>query len=189
MSFFLISFLFLLGAAALGYAISWVWIEGQIANTRSEISKLERGYLKLRTEYDELTKESSSLQSEKSKLKHQLETSKNKLRHQKELSRQLEEDKEFIFGEYESYRKAAKEKIEASQKIIHAFDSLKGKTQKEKIKTDKWKIKYHDAVQNLQNAEAETRKLKKEKEALIEQSKHSASTSSSLFEWESNYKE
>lgn len=160
-----------------------------MVQVRTEMSKLERGYLTLREDYDVLTKESSMLQSEKKKLKTQLEVNKNKLMHQKEVAKQLEQDKEFIFGEYESFRNAAKEKIEASQKIIQAFDSLKGKTQKEKVKTDKWKIKYHDAVQNLQNAEAEARKLKKEKEALIEQSKHSASTSSSLFEWESNYKE
>ncbi len=189
MSFFLISFLLLLGSAILGYAISMVRNNEQLSEGKSETAKLQRGYSKLREDYDELIKQLNNLQIERKKWKSQIDTTKNKFRQQKEIARQLEQDKEFIFGEYENFRNAAKEKLETSEKILHAFDSLKEKTQKEKIKTDKWKIKYHEALQNLQNTEAEARKLKKEKEALIEQSKHTESASSSLFEWESNYKE
>ncbi len=189
MSFFLISFLLLLGASILGYAISMVRNNSQLSEGQTEIAKLKRGYSKLREDYDEVVKDSNLSQSEKKKWKRQIETSKNKLKEQREIARQLEQDKEFIFGEYENFRNTAKEKLAASEKMLHAFDSLKEKTQKEKIKTDKWKIKYHEAVQNLQNIEAEARKLKKEKDALIEQSALTASASSSLFEWETNYKE
>ena len=189
MSLFLITFLLLLGAAVLGYAISLVWNNQQISGTKDELTKSQRAYTKLREEYDGLIKQANILQAERKKFKNQIESNRNKLKHQKEIARQLEHDKEFIFDEYENFRNAAKEKLEASKKMIQAFDSLKEKTQKEKIKTDKWKIKYHEAFQNLQNAEAEARKLKKEKDALVEQSKDTDSSSASLFEWESNYKE
>lgn len=189
MSLFFISLILLLGASVIGYAISQFWNAQRLAEAQTERAKLQRGYSKLREDYDGLIRQSNTLQTERKKLKNQIEANKNKLKHQKEIARQLEHDKEFIFDEYESFRNAAKEKLEASKKMLLAFDSLKEKTQKEKIKTDKWKIKYHDAVQNLQNVEAEARKLKKEKEALIEQSQNSENSSASLFEWESNYKE
>ncbi len=189
MSLFLISFLLLLGASVLGYAISLVWNNKQLSETRSEKKKLDRAYSKIRIDYDDLVKHTNTFQSEKKKIKNQIEATKNKLRQQKEISRKLEHEKEFIFEEYENFRTTTKDKIEASQKVFQAFDNLKEKTQKEKIKTDKWKIKYHETVQNLQNIEAEVRKLKKEKEALIEQSNNTSSAGSLLFEWESNYKE
>jgi predicted flap endonuclease-1-like 5' DNA nuclease len=189
MSFFLISLLLLLGASVLGYAISRAWNAQHLSTSQTELAKLQRGYSKLREDYDGLIKQSNTLQSERRKLKNQIEANKNKLKHQREISRQLEHDKEFIFDEYENFRNAAKEKLEASKKMLLAFDSLKEKTQKEKIKTDKWKIKYHEATQNLLNVEAEARKLKKEKEALIEQSQNSENSSASIFEWETNYKE
>ena len=189
MSIYFLSFLMLLIASVLGFMLAYAWKDKSKSQLLNEGNKSKRAYAKLRAEYDELNKKTNLLQSEKKKYKIQIENNKSKLKHQKNIARQLENDKEFIFDEYEKFRQAAKEKLEASQKMIQAFDNLKEKTQKEKIKTDKWKIKYHKAVQTLQNVEAEARKLKKEKEALLEQTKNNESTSTSLFEWESNYKE
>ncbi len=189
MLIFLASCFLLLGAAALGYLISRVRIDQQITDLRAEKTRSERSYSKLRADYDELTKESSKSRLDIQKLKQQQEANKNKLKFQKDLVRQLESDKEFIFSEYENFRNETKSKLEASQKIFDTIDSLKEKTQKEKIKTDKWRIKFHEASQELQNLETELRKLKKEKENLLEQSKLSTSASASLLEWESNYKE
>ena len=86
MSLYLITFVLLFGASALGFGIAFFWVKNRFFNRLEEMNKLQRGYSRLRTEYDELNKKNNTLIAEKGKYKNQIENSKAKLKHQKKYS-------------------------------------------------------------------------------------------------------
>ena len=189
MAISILGFFLMFGASCLGFVIAWLFQKQKLVAIQANQQKKQRAYDRLREEYDVLLKHSNSLQAEKNKFHEDTEYLNNKLREQKELSYQLEADKEFIFKEYEQFRLSVKDKLESNKQVLTAFEQLKEKNQKVKLKTDKWRVKYHEVLTSLQKVESEFRAVKKQRDHLQEKLETTKPEQTSVFEWESNYKE
>ena len=184
----IVIFLMMLITALLGFTIAWVWNERKSADILREQKDLKKKHTELQDEYKHVIRHSNKLQAEHSHLLAAKDRNQRKYQSQKEIIQQLEQEKDFLFQEYEAFRKEAKEKILENQKVIGAFEELKDKSQKTKLKADKWKVRFHELQAELKTAEINLRKITRENHKLSSQLEH-ADDNKAVLEWESNYKE
>lgn len=182
-------FIMMLVAAGLGFSIAWVYKGEKIQSLLSDYHSQKTKISQLEDEQDSLVQHSNNLQAESLKYSQKAEKQAKRIQSFKDIVQQLEYDKEFIFKEYEQFRMEVKSKLQKSQKLFDVFDDLKDKNQKIKIKADKWKIRFHETEQKLQDTEASYLKIKKEKEQILEKISESGDVTESLLEWENNYKD
>jgi predicted flap endonuclease-1-like 5' DNA nuclease len=182
-------FIMMLIAAGFGFSIAWVFKSDKIQSKLNDFRNLELLVNNLKQEQESLVQHSNTLQAESFKVGQKNEKQAKRIQSYKEIVQQLENDKEFIFKEYEQFRQEVKSKLDKSQKLFVAYEETKERNQKLKIKADKWKIKLHENQRNLNEIEAAYLKLKKENDLLHTKLSSPDIDSESTLEWETNYKE
>ncbi len=181
-------FAILLVTALLSFGLGWLWHKTRWDKKHLQARLLEQKLLGLQNDYQGLVRHSNQKQEKLSMLKQEKRSLEHHLKSSKSIIEQLEADKDFIFREYEQFRLEVKQKLGSNQKLVKAFEELQEKNQKSKLKTDKWKVRYYDALDKLRIAEQQLRRLKREQKQWQEQVQQ-PDQSKAVLEWESNYKE
>ncbi len=180
----------MLVASGLGFSIAWVYKSDKLQSILSKYKDYKAKVSQLEEEQESLVRHSNNLQAETLKYSQKTEKQNKRIQSYKDIVQQLEHDKEFIFREYEQFRTEVKLKLQKNQKMIDAYDEVKEKNQKLKIKADKWKIKFHETEKQLQQTEVSYLKVKKENDLVINKvtSSDSGIPTKGMLEWENNYK-
>lgn len=182
-------FIMMLIAAGFGFAIAWVFKSGKIESFLEDYKSKVKLANRLQEEQESLVKHANNLQSDTLKISQKNEKQSKRIQSLKDIVQQLEHDKEFIFKEYEQFRQEVKTKLSKSQKLFEAYEDVKEKNQRLKIKADKWKIRFHETEQKLQETEAAYLKVNKDKEQILDKLSTPGTSTESMLKWEKNYKE
>lgn len=181
-------FILMLVAAILGFALAGSWLNKQVQKWQHKAKELDQSLFGLQENYQKVLQHSNNLQTKQSKLRIENEEKSKKIKAAEDIITQLENDKNFIFKEHERFKKEVVGKLRSNQKVLEAFEELKEKNQRTKIKSDKWKVRYHDTLASFKELESELLSLRKDKKRL-EQQINASDNSHEVLEWESNYKE
>ena len=176
-------------AAGFGFSIAWVYKSEKVQKFLKDFQTQKFQVDQLKEEQESLVQHSNNLQAETLKISQKNEKQVKRIQSLKDIVQQLENDKEFIFREYEQFRLEVQNKLERSQQFMAAFEEIKEKNQKLKIKADKWKIKLHETQHQLKETESSYLKTKKEKDQILEKLSSPDSSAEHVLEWENNYKE
>jgi predicted flap endonuclease-1-like 5' DNA nuclease len=182
-------FIMMLIAAGFGFSIAWVFKNNKVQIFLKDFQRQKLLVSQLKEEQESLVQHSNNLQAETLKISQKNEKQAKRVQSLKDVTQQLENDKDFIFKEYEQFRQEVKSKLDKSQKLMDALEETKEKNQKLKIKADKWKIKLHEMQKQLAEIEVSYLKVKKEKELILEKLSSPDFASEDMLEWETNYKE